>query len=423
VVKNKSQKFTPHKGVNCLCLFDHNGFAEPLTANKQSTNSFTLFYLLMILRVPLATLKNMAGNENLRAANKAKKDEFYTQLVDIEKELKHYKEHFADKIVYCNCDDPEESNFFRYFALNFEHLKLKKLISTHFVYSDMFTPGETYKLEITKGLDVNADGRIDFSDAVKTTLMENGDFRSAECIELLKEADIVVTNPPFSLFREYVAQLVEYDKIFLIIGNVNAITYKEIFKLIKENKLWIGFSIRSGDREFGVPDDYPLNAAGQRIDEKGKKFIRIKGVRWFTNLDYEERHDDIILYKNYTPEEYPKYDNYDAINVDVTKEIPMDYAGAMGVPITFLDKYNPEQFEIVALGIVGSIDFTSNRKMEILDKNGKTTGKFTFNAKGTVYRLFDVKKDKTPAFKDVETGHLYSSIYARIIIKKTKKTA
>ena len=237
----------------------------------------------------------MAKNKNLHTASKNKKDEFYTQLVDIEKELKHYKEQFAGKVVYCNCDDPEESNFFRYFALNFEHLKLKKLITTHFVYSDMFTEGETYKLEITKGLNLNTDGKIDFSNVVKTTLKENGDFRSFECVELLKESDIVVTNPPFSLFREYVAQLVEYDKKFLIIGNVNAITYKEIFKLIKENRLWIGFSIRSGDREFGVPDDYPLNAVGHRIDENGKKYIRVKGVRWFTNLDYKERHENLIL--------------------------------------------------------------------------------------------------------------------------------
>lgn len=175
----------------------------------------------------------------------------------------------------------------------------------------------------------------------------DGDFRSAECIELLKQADIVVTNPPFSLFREYVAQLIAYNKKFLIIGNQNAITYKEIFPLIKGNKLWLGCSIHSGDREFGVPDDYPLMAANSRIDENGKKYIRVKGVRWFTNLDYKERHEELILYKRYNPEEYPKYDNYDAINVDKTADIPCDYDGVMGVPITFLDKYNPEQFEIV----------------------------------------------------------------------------
>ena len=285
----------------------------------------------------------MAGNKNLHTASKNKKDEFYTQLVDIEKELKHYKEQFADKVVYCNCDDPEESNFFRYFALNFEHLKLKKLISTHFVYSDIFTPGETYKLEITKGLNLNADGKIDFSDVVKTTLKENGDFRSFECIELLKESDIVVTNPPFSLFREYVAQLVEYDKKFVIVGHQNAITYKEIFPLIKDNKLWLGYGFSGGAGHF-INKHYENYATAT---DRREGMIRVSGVHWFTNLDIKKRHEDLILYKNYTPEEFPKYDNYDAINVNVTKDIPMDYDGIIGVPITFLDKYNPTQFEII----------------------------------------------------------------------------
>lgn len=214
----------------------------------------------------------------------------------------------------------------------------------------------------------------------------------------------------------------EFDKKFLIIGNVNAITYKEIFKLIKENRLWLGASIHSGDREFGVPQHYPLEAAGVRVDEKGNKFIRVKGVRWFVNLDYKQRHEPLetIHFYSKSPEKYPKYDNYNAINVDKTAEIPMDYEGVMGVPITFLDKYNPEQFEILALGIVGSIDFTCNKKMEILDKFGKGTGKFTFNAKGTLYRKFNPKTDKAAAFKDCETGELYSSIYARVIIQKRK---
>ena len=199
------------------------------------------------------------------------------------------------------------------------------------------------------------------------TLLEgNGDFRSDECVELLKQADIVVTNPPFSLFREYVAQLVEYDKKFLIIGNQNAITYKEVFHLIKENKLWLGCSIHSGDREFRVPDNYPLNAAGYRIDENGIKYIRVKGVRWFTNLDTSKRHEELVLYKNYTPEEYPKYDNYDAIEVSKTVEIPSDYDGVMGVPITFLDKYNPEQFEILGLD-----DHRVNWRGRGPDLNGK----------------------------------------------------
>jgi len=313
-------------------------------------------------------------NRNLHKAKSAKKDEFYTQLTDIEKELKHYKEHFKDKVVYCNCDDPYESNFFKYFALRFNILGLKKLIATCYMGSPISNtelslfddePAEDkttkvpHKIIINELKDENNDTAENLEDIVisltknenntLTRLQGNGDFRSAECIDLLKQADIVVTNPPFSLFREYVAQLAEYNKKFLIIGNVNAVSYKEIFKLIKENKLWLGRSIHSGDREFNVPDDYPLNAAGYRVDDSGKKFIRVKGVRWFTNLDYQARHEDFPLYKEYNSEEFPKYDNYDAINVDKTMDIPHDYAGAMGVPITFMDKYNPEQFEILGM--------------------------------------------------------------------------
>ena len=361
-------------------------------------------------------MKKIISNKNLKSANKNKKDEFYTQLSDIEKELGHYKDHFKNKIIFLNCDDPEESNFWRYFELNFKHLGLKKLIATHFGNGR-----PAYKLEIVR--DINNDGKINNLDIIRTPLKQNGDFRSPECIEILKEADIVVTNPPFSLLREYVAQLIEYNKKFIIIGNINALSYKEIFKLIKENKIWLGYSIHSGDREFKVPDDYPLNASGYRVDDNGVKYIRVKGVRWFTNLDYKERHQDFLLYKTYkgNEDEYPKYENYDAINVNITKEIPMDYKGNIGVPITFMDKYNPEQFKIVALGIVGSVDFTSNRKMEILDKKtAKPTGRFTYNAKGTLYRLYNPKTDKSPAFQDFENGELYTSIYARIIIKNKK---
>ena len=314
----------------------------------------------------------MARNKDLQAANKAKKDEFYTQLSDIENELKHYKKHFKDKIVFCNCDDPYESNFFKYFAMNFNQLGLKKLIATCYAGSPIADTqlslfenddqinntktGVPHKIIISEVTDLNGDGAINLADVeyllkndknVLTRLEGTGDFRSKECVELIKEADIVVTNPPFSLFREYVAQLVEYKKSFLIIGNVNAITYKEIFPLVKENKIWLGPSITSGDRKFNVPDYYPLNAAGCGIDENGKHFIKVKGVRWFTNLDHNKRHDKLELYKHYTPDEYPKYDNYDAINIDKTSEIPIDYDGVMGVPITFLDKYCPEQFEIV----------------------------------------------------------------------------
>lgn len=281
----------------------------------------------------------MARNANLTAAKKAKNDEFYTQLTDIEKELAHYHDQLRDKIIFCNCDDPEWSNFWRYFDLNFDFIGIKALIATHY---DPEKP--TYKLEIRR----NPVTGVKLP-PVRTDLKQNGDFRSPECVELLKECDVVVTNPPFSLFREYVAQLMQYDKKFVIIGNMNAITYKEIFPLIKGDRLWYGPSISSGDREFGVPDSYPLQAAGFRVDEHGKKYIRVKGVRWYTNLDHAKRHEPLTLFRRYAddPSKYPKYDNYDAINVDKTADIPEDYDGVMGVPISFLDKYCPEQFEIL----------------------------------------------------------------------------
>jgi len=363
-----------------------------------------------------------SSNSNLKNANKAKKDEFYTQLSDIERELKHYKEHFKNKVVYCNCDDPRVSNFFHYFSYNFEKLGLKKLITTCYKNQEvnLFSQNNSEKaiyLEY-KG-DKNANNVPDIEEIGIKHLKKDGDFRSEESIELLKQADIVVTNPPFSLFREYVAQLMEYNKKFIIIGHQNAISYKEIFKLIKENKIWLGYGFKGGAAHFINVHYKDYATAG---DHK-EGMIRVSGVNWFTNLEIKKRHEDLILYKKYcgNEEEYPKYVNYDAINVDVTKDIPMDYKGAMGVPITFMDKYNPDQFNIIALGIVGSIDFESNRKMEILDKNGKPTGKFTFNAKGTLYRLYNPKIDKKlPAFKDAENGELYSSIYARIIIKNKK---
>lgn len=377
------------------------------------------------------------ANKDLKKAKNAKKDEFYTQFNDIDKELKHYTKHFKDKIVYCNCDDPKISNFFLYFANYFWHLGLKKVICSCYKNNDanLFSQGLGEKgcyFEYN-GFD-NAGNKLNESKAIANFIKNdlktiefkgNGDFRSDESVKLLNQSDIVVTNPPFSLFREYVAQLVKNGgggKKFIIIGNVNAVSYKEIFSLVKDGKLWLGASIHSGDREFGVPSYYPLDAAGVRIDDNGNKFIRVKGVRWLTNLDYLKRHEKLETVASYTknPEKYPKYDNYDAINVDKTIEIPLDYDGAMGVPITFLDKYNPEQFEILALGIVGSIEFTCAKKMEILDKLGNSTGKFTINAKGTLYRKFNPKIDKKPAFKDCETGELYSSIYARIIIKKRK---
>lgn len=294
------------------------------------------------------------AKRNIDKAKEAKKDEFYTQLDDINNELKHYREHFRGKTVLCNCDDPRISNFFTYFAYNFEFLGLKKLITTCYKNQnvDLFSQNQSEQAVylIYEG-DKNGNHTPDANEIGVMPLKGDGDFRSKECIELLKEADIVVTNPPFSLFREYVAQLMEYGKEFLIIGNQNALSYKEIFPLIRDNKMWLGASIHSGDRKFWVPEDYELKAAGCGIDATGRKFIRVKGVRWFTNLDYKERHEDLILYKNYTPNLYPKYENYDAINVNKTEDIPCDYEGIMGVPITFMDKYNPDQFEIIGLGI------------------------------------------------------------------------
>ena len=294
----------------------------------------------------------MAGSRGLSEAKRAKKDEFYTQLVDIENEVRHYTAHFRGKSVLCNCDDPRISNFFHYFASNFERLGLRRLISVCYKNQepDLFSMNQSERaIWLEYFGDRNGNRVPDPEEIGIRELKGDGDFRSAECIELLKQADIVVTNPPFSLFREYVAQLVEYQKQFLIIGNVNAISYKNIFELIQANRLWLGKSIHSGDREFEVPASYPLNAAGCRESAEGKRFIKVKGVRWFTNLDYKERHEDLVLYETYSPEKYPTYDNYAAINVNKTAEIPMDYNGIMGVPITFLDKYNPDQFEIVGL--------------------------------------------------------------------------
>jgi hypothetical protein len=316
-------------------------------------------------------MKRKASNKDLRKASKAKKDEFYTQLVDIEKELKYYKSQFRGKVVYCNCDDPFESNFFKYFAANFNSLGLKKLITTSYNKSPIagrqlplfemegLKPtkpknAEAHRIEINEVLDLNKDGAIGLEDVkrllehdanVSAPLKDNGDFRSEECIKLLKEADIVVTNPPFSLFREYVAQLVEHKKKFLIMGNQNAITYKGIFKLIKGNQMWLGQSLNGKNILFQIPDHY--ESYYKIID--GKKYAFPKGVVWFTNLEVPKRSEELVLYKKYTKEEYPKYDNYNAINVDRTEQIPMDYAGVMGVPITFLHKYNPEQFELLGI--------------------------------------------------------------------------
>lgn len=270
------------------------------------------------------------ANANLTNAKRAKNDEFYTQLTDIEKEMRHYKDFFKGKVVYCNCDDARESNFFKYFSLNFEHLGLKKLISTGFK-----ADGKGVVL-IYEG-DKNGNRIVDDSEIVVSELQGNGDFRSAECIEFLKECDVVVTNPPFSLFREYVAQLMEYGKKFLIIGSMNAITYKEIFPYIKNNELWLGMN---WIKDFVQPNG------------EIKKF---GNICWYTNIDHKKHNEELDLYRKYDADAYPKYDNYDAIEVQKVSEIPMDYEGVMGVPITFLDKYCPSQFEIVNMSTMSGV--------------------------------------------------------------------
>ena len=290
-------------------------------------------------------------NKNLKKAKNSKNDEFYTELTDIEKESRHYKEHFLGKTVFCNCDDPRISNFFHYFSYNFENLGLKRLITTCYKNQerDLFSNHKSESaiwLEYTG--DKNGDRVPNPEEIGIHKLKGDGDFRSQESIDLLKQADIVVTNPPFSLFREYVAQLIEHDKKFLIIGNQNVITYKEIFKLIKENKLWAGIE-NGGTKWFRVPEHYDIQTETRIKTVDGQKYFSMGSVYWFTNIENRKRNEDITLYKTYSGNEdfYPKYDYYDAIEVSKVSDIPMDYKGAMGVPITFLDKYNPEQFEIL----------------------------------------------------------------------------
>ena len=355
-------------------------------------------------------------NTTLHRASKAKKDEFYTQLVDIEKELKNYKDQFRGKVVYSNCDDPFESNFFKYFAANFNALGLKKLITTSYTKSPIVggqlplfemeglkpKGKEPFKIEIEEVPDTDRDGAINLDDVkyllkhdknTATPLHGDGDFRSEECIKLLKEADIVVTNPPFSLFREYVAQLIEYDKKFLIIGNTNAITYQEVFKLIQDNKVWLG--INNGPKVYQVPDYYEQDNIF--IGADGKKYAKMGNTGWFTNIDFEKRHEDLQFYKKYTPENYPKYDNYDAIEVSKIFEIPMDYDGVMGVPVTFLDRYNPDQFKILG----------------ITDRH---------NVSGLRTKTYTAADD--PKYNDlnrrgaIKANEGFKSTYARILIKR-----
>lgn len=353
----------------------------------------------------------MAGkikNKNFNKAKDSKNDEFYTQLSDIERELKHYKNHFKDKVVYCNCDDPRVSNFFYFFSYNFEKLGLKKLITTCYKSTNMDLFSENSSEQaiclIYEG-DKNGNNIPDPKEIGIKELRGDGDFRSKECIELLKQADIVVTNPPFSLFREYVAQLLEYDKKFLIIGNGNSITYKEIFKNIQDNKIWLGvtkpqlFLIDNKERFSKYCSDE------NKVTIEDKEFWAVNisvgtPTYWFTNLDIEKRHEELILYRRYSPEVYPKYDNYDAIEVNRVTEIPYDFDGAMGVPITFLDKHNPDQFEILG----------------ITDRENES------GLKTKIYTIDDVPNpgdlNRRAAIK---IGNTYKSTYARLLIRKKQK--
>ena len=287
-------------------------------------------------------------NNSLTKAKKGKEDEFYTQLEDIEAELKHYREHFAGKTVLCNCDDPRMSNFFFYFVLHFHHLGLKKLITTCYKNQkpDLFSKNSSRQAVylVYEGENIGSPPDPNIAGLVHP-LQGDGDFRSPECIKFLEEADIIVTNPPFSLFREYITLLMEHRKSFIVIGNQNAITYKEVFQYIRNNQLWLGYKF--GDMKFRVPDYYAARPTRFWIDKKGKKWRSLGNICWFTNLDIQKRHEKLTLYKKYSLKEYPHYDNYDAINVDKTADIPCDYDGVMGVPITYLDKHNPDQFEII----------------------------------------------------------------------------
>lgn len=321
-----------------------------------------------------------AKNSSLSSAKNNKEDEFYTQLSDIEKELKYYRNHFKNKVVYCNCDDPRVSNFFVYFSLNFEKLGLKKLVTTCYKNQerDLFSQNDSEQaIYLEFNGDKNGNNIPDPEEIGIVHLNGDGDFRSKESISLLTQADIVVTNPPFSLFREYVAQLIEHDKKFIIIGSQNAVTYKEIFLLIRENKIWLGNN--SGDMEFKVPEYYEERTTRYRQDETGQKWRSLGNICWFTNLDISKRHNDLILYKTYNPDEYLKYDNYDAINVNKVAEIPLDYKGAMGVPITFLDKYNPNQFEIISSNDIRLNENTPYKEHGLIkDKDGTINGKPTY---------------------------------------------
>ena len=322
------------------------------------------------------------GNQTLHKAKQAKNDDFYTQLEDIEKELQHYVDYFKDKVVYCNCDDPSVSNFFRYFSLNFEHLRLKKLITTCYKnrQKNLFSEhNDDRAIYLEYEGDKDGNNMPDDDEIEVKHLKGDGDFRSEECIELLKQADIVVTNPPFSLFREYIEQLMRHNKKFIVLGNKNAITYRETFRFIQQRRMWVGHTPMGRDMLFDVSPH--IASELRKTGKEGSKYRVVDGVvrgrapsTWFTNLDHDKRHEELILDKKYAPEKYPKYDNYDAINVNKSTDIPMDYEGIIGVPITFVDKYNPRQFEIVGI----------DRYVEDNPNYGK---RFTINGKETYARI------------------------------------
>ena len=359
-----------------------------------------------------------SANRNFQDAKTAQEDEFYTQLGDIERELRHYKSHFKGKVVYCNCDDPRVSNFFHYFSYNFEKLGLKKLIATCYKSqtADLFSQNDSEEaIYLEYDGDRNDNKVPDPEEIGIKPLRSDGDFRSAESIELLKRADIVVTNPPFSLFREYLAQLMKYDKTFIIVGNQNVISYKEVFPLIKGGRMWLGHN--SGDMKFKVPDYYEPRATRFWVDENGQKWRSMGNACWFTNLDISKRHEDLILYKSYNPAEYPSYDNFDGIEVAKTADIPVDYDGVMGVPLTFLDKHNPEQFEIVGITRAWSGDAAKVYPQQIqVDPGGKRT---------TVSKLNDsaalpVQSPRVGNTYYEVNGGLFVKIYARLLIRKRR---
>lgn len=358
--------------------------------------------------------------ESLRSAMKAKEDEFYTQLADIERELKHYRKHFRDKVVYCNCDDPRVSNFFHYFSYNFEKLGLERLISACYKSRerDLFSNNDSEQaiwLEYSGDKDGNS---VPDPDEIGVKpLMGDGDFRSEEMLDLLRQADIVVTNPPFSLFREYVPQLIAHDKKFLILGNMNALTYQEIWPLIESNKIWLGVTrTGTGQMWFRVKDDAPIKT-GQRTDEHGVRYQTVGNSAWFTNLDNAKRHEDLILYKTYDPAEYPSYDNYEAIDVSKTVDIPMDYDGVMGVPITFLGKHNPDQFEIVGIAKspLGRPSKTYPQQVQV-SATGERSNVTKLND-GPAIKIDAPLVGKT--YYEVDGG-LYQQLYARILIRNKR---